>query len=151
MDRGVGHADRTHQSELGLHEQILQRIFGDRGQWAIHAQGAGAMAHGVKLEIAERDFLHFAVGRMVVDPVLVAAKAIPCIQHRRVLVGGPGQFVQPTARQRAQAIEMRLEPPKIIRLEVQLEKIAQAAVYSVEILPGAIGCDVIGSAIEIMR
>src|SRR6266478_4817208 len=74
MDRSVGHADRTHQSELGLHEQILQRVFGDGGQRAIHIQRAGAVAHGVKLEVAERDGFHFAVGRMVVDPVLVAAK-----------------------------------------------------------------------------
>jgi hypothetical protein len=62
MDRGVGYADRTHRPELGLHEQILQRIFGHRGQRSIHPKRAGAMAHGVKLEIAERDFLHFAVG-----------------------------------------------------------------------------------------
>jgi hypothetical protein len=62
MDRSVGHADRTHQSELGLHEQILQRVFGDGGQRAIHIQRAGAVAHGVKLEVAERDGFHFAVG-----------------------------------------------------------------------------------------
>ena len=130
MDRGVGDADRTHQSELGLHEQILQRVFGDRGQRAIHAQRAGAMAHGVELEIAERDFLHFAIGRMVVDPVLVAAKAVPGVQNRRVLVGDPRQFIEPAARQRAEAIEMRLQPPKIIRLQIQTEKIAQAAIDS---------------------
>jgi len=67
-----------------LHEQI-QRIFGRRGQRAIHPKRAGAMAHGVKLEIAERDFLHFAVGRMIIDPVLVAAEPIACIQDRRTI------------------------------------------------------------------
>jgi hypothetical protein len=68
-----------------------------------------------------------------------------------VLVGGPGQFVEPPARQNTQTIEMRLEPPEIIRLQVQLEKIAQAVIYSVEILPGAIRRDVTGAAIEILR
>jgi hypothetical protein len=87
---------------------------------------------------------------MVVDPVLIAAEAIPRIQNRRVLVGGPGQFVEPAARQNTQAIKMRLEPPEIIRRQVQLEKIAQAAVYGVEILPGAIRRDVVGAAIEIL-
>jgi len=120
MDRGVGHADRTHQPELGLHEQILQRIFGYRGQRAIHPKRAGAMAHGVKLEIAERDFLHFAVGRMIVDPVLVAAEPIACVQDRRVLVGGPRQFVEPAARQRTEVMEMRFQPAKIIWLKIQL-------------------------------
>jgi len=37
MDRGIGDADRTHQAELGLHEQILQRVFGDRRQRTVHA------------------------------------------------------------------------------------------------------------------
>jgi hypothetical protein len=72
-------------------------------------------------------------------------------QNRRVLVGGPGQFIQPAARQNTQAIKMRLEPSKIIRLQIQLEKVAQAAIYSVEILPGAIRRDVMGATIAFLR
>ena len=151
MDRGVGHADRAHQPELGLHEQILQRVFGDRRQRAIHAERAGAMAHGVKLEIAERDVLHLAVGRVVVDPVLVAAETVARVQHRRMLVGDPGEFVEPAAGQRAETIEVRLKPAKIIRFQIKLQQIAQAAIDGVEILPGAIRRDVIGAAIEIGR
>ena len=128
MDRGVGDADRAHQSELGLHEQILQRIFGDRGQRPFHAERAAAMAHGVKLEIAECDALHLAIGRMVVDPVLVAAEAVRGVEHRRMLVGGAGEFIQPAARQLAEAMEMRFQPPEILRLQVQPEQIAQAAI-----------------------
>ena len=104
------------------------------------------MAHGVKLEVADCDPFHFAIGRMVVDPVLVAAEAIPGIQNRRVLVGDPGQFIEPPARQRAEAMEMRLQPAKITRLKIQREKIAQAAIDFVEILPRAIRRDVIGAA-----
>src|SRR6266566_956378 len=42
---------------------------------------------------------------------------------------------------------MRLQPPKIIWLEIKSDKIAQAAVDRVEILAGAIRRDVVGAAI----
>jgi hypothetical protein len=105
------------------------------------------MAHGVELEIAEGDLLHFAIGPMVVDPVLVAAEAVACVQDRRVLVGDPGQFIEPAARQNTQAIKMRFQPSKIIRLEIKSDKMPQAAVDRIEILSGAIWRDVIGAVI----
>jgi hypothetical protein len=46
---------------------------------------------------------------------------------------------------------MTLEPPKITRLKIYPEKIAQAAIDRVEILTGTIRCDVTGAAIEILR
>ena len=65
---------------------------------------------------------------MIVDPVLVAAETVARIQNRRVLVGGPRQFIEPAACKRAEAIEMRLQPAKIIRLQIEPEQIAQAAI-----------------------
>src|SRR5713101_1621677 len=109
------------------------------------------MAHGVELEIAERDLLHFAIGRMVVDPVLVATEAVAGVQDRWVLVGDPGQLIEPAARQNTQAIKMRLQPSKIIRLEIKSDKIAQTAVDRVEVLAGAIRRDVIGAAFKMLR
>jgi hypothetical protein len=88
---------------------------------------------------------------MIIDPVLVAAEPIACIQDRRMLVGGPRQFVEPAARQRTEAVEMRFQPAKIIRLKIQLQKIAQAAIPCIKILPGAIRRDVSGAAIGILR
>src|SRR3982074_786718 len=126
-------------------------MFGDSRERAIHAAGAGAMAHGMELEITKRDFLHFAVGRMVVDPVLVAAKTIPRMQHRRMLVGDPRQFIQPAARQLAETLEMRLEPAKIIPRPIQREQIAQAAIHGIEILTRAIRCDVISAAAQLLH
>ena len=136
------------QAELGLHEQILQRVFGDRGQRAIDAEAAGPMAHGVKLKIGEGDRLHLAIGRMIVDPVLVAAEPIACIQHRRVFVGGPGQLIQPAARERAEAIEVRIQPAEIVRQKIKREQIAQAAIDGVEIRTRTVGRDVIGTAAQ---
>jgi hypothetical protein len=46
---------------------------------------------------------------------------------------------------------MRLELPKIIRLQIYPEKIAQAAIDRVEILTGTIRCDMIGAAIGTLR
>ncbi len=104
------------------------------------------MAHRMKLEITEGDFFHLTVGGVVVDPVLVAAKAVARVQHRRVLVGEPRQFIQPSARERAEAIEMRPEPLEIVRRKIEREQIAQAAISSVKVLPGAVRRDVIGAA-----
>ncbi len=75
---------------------------------------------------------------MIVDPVLVAAEAVARVQNRRVLVGDPRQFIEPAACERAEAVEMWLQPAKIIRLQIEPEQIAQAAIDRVEILSGAI-------------
>jgi hypothetical protein len=84
---------------------------------------------------------------MVVNPVLVAAEAVARVQDRRVPVGHPGQFIEPAARQNTQAIKMRFQPTKIVRIKIKPDKIAQAAVDCVEILAGAIWRDVIGAVI----
>ena len=65
-------------------------------------------------------------------------------------IGDPGKFVEPAARQDTHAIEMRLQPSKIIWFKIQSEKIAQAAVDGVEILARAIGRDMIGGAADIL-
>jgi len=48
-------------------------------------------------EFAERDSLHLAIGRMILNPILVAAEAIARMKHRGMLVGGVGKFVQAAA------------------------------------------------------
>ena len=109
---GVGHRDRAHQAELGLHEEIGDAVLHQRMRRLAHAQHAGAMAHGVHAELLEGDLLHLAIGRVVVDPVLVAAEAVARLQHRRMLVGDLRQLVEPVAGQRAQPIEMRRHLPR---------------------------------------
>ncbi|MGA7995535.1 MAG: hypothetical protein WCA28_11555, partial [Bradyrhizobium sp.] len=61
-------------------------------------------------------------------------------------VGDPGEFIQPAARQFAEAMEMRFQPPEILRLQVQPEQIAQAAIDRIEILPRAVRRNVKGAA-----
>jgi len=82
-------------------------------------------------EIAERDLLHFAIGPMVVDPVLVAAEPVACVQDRQVRVGDPGQFIEPGRPPKHPGDQNEVSNrPKIIRLEIKPDKIAQAAVRS---------------------
>jgi hypothetical protein len=67
------------------------------------------MAHRVQAQFAERDPLHLAVGRMIFDPILVAAKPVARMEHRGMLVGGVGKLVETAARKSAETIEMGLE------------------------------------------
>ncbi len=87
VGRGVGGADRAHQPELGLHEQVLDGVFDQRPHRLRPAEGAGLVGHAVEREVLVGHALHFLVGGMVLDPVLVAAEAVAVVQHRRVAVG----------------------------------------------------------------
>ena len=68
-----------------------------------------------------------------------------------MLVGDPRQFIEPAARQNPQAMEMRFQPLKIVRLQIKPEQIAQAAIHGIEILARAIRRDMVGAALAILR
>ena len=123
----------------------MEDVFGDRRQRPVHAERATAMAHGVELEIAKGDLLHLAIGRMIVDPVLVAPKTVARVQHRRMLVGGARELVEPAAGQFAEPIEMRLQLPKIVRRKIERQQVAQPAVDGIEIFAGAVEPEMIGT------
>ena len=73
---GIADADRAHQPELALDEEVLHGILGQRRQRRRPAEHAGSVAHGVQAEVVEGDALHLPVGRMVLDPVPVPAGAV---------------------------------------------------------------------------
>ena len=99
------------------------------------------MRHRMQPEFAEPDPLHLAIRRMELDPILVAAKAIARMEHRRMLVGNFRELVEPPARKIAEAIEMRLHRSAQPRLHVKIEQVAQAAVDAVEVHPATIRRD----------
>ena len=103
------------------------------------------MAHGMELEIAERDVLHLAVGGVIVDPVLVAAETVARVEYRRMLVGHAGQLVEPAAGELAEPVEMRLQLLEIVRCQIKRQQVAQAAVDGIEILSGAVRREVFGA------
>ena len=107
------------------------------------AQHAAAMAHRVHAEFLERDLLHFAVGRVILDPVLVAAEAVARVQHRRMFVGGEGEIIEPVARQLAQPLEVRFHLLGERRVEIERQHILELPVDRVEVLAVHVGRDVV--------
>ena len=84
-------------------------MLGDHGIFVGPAQNALADRHRVNAELAERGALQLAIGRMILDPLRVAAETVALVQHRGVAVGQPRAFVEMTAGERAEPVEMRLD------------------------------------------
>ena len=84
-------------------------------------------------EFAERGALQFAIGRMILDPLRVAAEAVALMQHRHMPVGQPRAFVEMAAGERAQPIEMRLDMAKQRIGQMDAKQIGQRRIGAVEI------------------
>ena len=108
----VGDVDRAAQPELGLVEQERKGVFCDHGIFVGPAQNALADRHRVNAELAERGGFQLAIGRVIFDPLRVAAEFVALVQHRGVTVGEPRAFVEMTAGERAEPVEMRLDMAK---------------------------------------
>ena len=103
------------------------------------AQNALANRHRVNAEFAERGALEFAIGRMILDPLDVAAEAVALVQHRHVAVGKPRAFVEMAAGERAQPVEMRLDMAKQRIGQMDAQQIGQRRIGAVEIHAGGVG------------
>src|SRR5581483_12159743 len=105
----VGDVDRAAEPELGLIEQKRKGMLGGDGILVAPAQDALADRHRMNAELAEGGAFELAVGRMIFDPLHVAAKAVALMQHRHVTVGEPRAFVEMPAGKSAQALKVRLD------------------------------------------
>ena len=117
----------------------------------IHAERTGAMAHDVEAEIAEGDALHLTIGRVIVDPVLVAPEAVARMQHRRMLIGDARKLVEPMAREMTEPVEMRFQCLKIMTWQVNRQQVAQTPVDGVEVLSRPVGGKQRGAMVGIGR
>ena len=140
--REFGDGQRTHQAELGLREEIVQGEL-DEGGNARRPAEDGAMRCGVQAELVEADPFHLVIGRMMLDPLLVAAEAVAVVQHRRMLVGLVGPAIQIAAGECAQPVEVRPEMDLLVRAEIEAQQIAQAPIGLEEIEIPAVAADVI--------
>ena len=86
-------------------------------------------------ELAERGALQFAIGRMIFDPLRVAAEPVALVQHRHVAVGEPGAFVEMAAGELAQPVEMRLDMAEQRVGQMDAQQIRQRRIGAVEIHP----------------
>ena len=122
----VGDVDRTAEAELGLVEQIGEGVLGGGRIGLRPAENALAVRHRVDAEFAVGDALQLAIGRVILDPLPVAAEAVAMMQHRRVPVGEPRALVEMVARERAEPIEMRLDVPEQRVRQMELQQVAAA-------------------------
>jgi hypothetical protein len=139
--RAVGDIDRTAEAELGLIEEIGERVLGDGGVGRGPAEDARAVRHGVDAELPVGDALELSVRRVVLDPLLVAPEPVAVVQDRHVPVGQARAVVQLVARERAQAVEMRLDMTSERRGKVDLEQVRERAIRPEEVEPGGVGRD----------
>jgi len=131
---------------LSLGKQVLHGVFDERrcGGWP--AEDAATPRHGVQAELGKTDPLHFAIGRVIFDPVGVAPETIAMVQERRVLIRLQRQLIKPPAGQLAQPLDMRGEMLERRLVEVKRQQIAQRPVDLPKVKPAAIGCDLVGAA-----
>ena len=79
------------------------------GSGASQSKHAAAMAHGVKLEVAEGDALHLAIGGMIANASSSRPKRSRASSTGGCLIGDTRQLVEPAAGELTQAREVRLE------------------------------------------
>jgi hypothetical protein len=99
----------------------------------------------VQAELGEADALHFPVGRMVFDPVGVAAEAVAMVQDRGALIRLQGKLVEASASELAETLEIRREMPQRRLVQVEPQEIADGAVDGPKIQPAAIGRNQVGT------
>ena len=83
--------------------------------------------------------LQLAIGRVIFDPLHVAAELVALVQHRRMAVGEPRAFVEMAAGERAEAVEMRLDVAEQRLRQMQPQQIRQRRIGAVEIHARGIG------------
>jgi hypothetical protein len=76
---------------------------------------------------------------VIFDPLHIAAELVALVQHRTVAVGQPRAFVEVTAGQFAQPVEMRLDMPKQRVRQIEAQKISQCRIGTIEIHAGCVG------------
>ena len=72
---------------------------------------------------------------MILDPLRVTAEAVALMQHRQVTVSEPCTFVEMTAGERSQPVEMRFDMAKQRVGKMNVQQIGQRRIGAVEIHP----------------
>jgi len=135
----VRHGQRAAQAELGLHEQIGQRVLGQRRQLAIPSQHARAVRHDGQAELAIGHALHLHIGRMLDDALRIAPRAVAVLQLGRVAVGGQRPFIDLAAGQGAHALQMGLQVRVHLGRQVQRQQRLQLRIGGVQVAAVAVG------------
>jgi hypothetical protein len=87
----------------------------------------------VNAEFAEGGAFELAIGRVIFDPLYVAAETVALVQHRHVTVGDPRAFIEMTAGKVAEAIQMRLDMAKQRLRQMDAQQVGQRRVSTIKI------------------
>ena len=79
------------------------------------------MHHGVHAQLAERERLHLAVGRVVLDPVAIAPETVARVEQRRIAVGDGRELVEASAGEDPEPLQRRLEMAEQLFAQVERE------------------------------
>jgi hypothetical protein len=135
LGAAIGDVDRAAETELGLVEQEGEGVLCDHRIFIRPAQNALTQRHRVNAEFAERSPLQLAIGRMILDPLRVAAETIALVQYRHVAVGQPRAFVEMTAGEPAEPVEMRLDMAEQRIRQMNAQQVGQRRIGAVKIHP----------------
>ena len=86
-------------------------------------------------ELTECDFLQFAIGRVIFDPLYIAAKTVALVQDRRVAIGEARAFIEMTTGERTQPVKMRLDMVEDRLGQMNPQQVGQCRIGAVEIHP----------------
>jgi hypothetical protein len=75
---------------------------------------------------------------MIFDPLHVAPEAVALMQHRHMAVGQPCAFVEMSAGERTQTVEMRLDVPEQLIGQMNPQQIGQRRIGAIKIHSGCI-------------
>jgi len=135
----VGDVDRATETELRLIEQEGEGVLGNDGILVRPAHDALADRHRVNAELSERRLLQFAIGRVIFDPLHIAAELVALMQYRHMPIRQPCAFVEVPAGKLAQPIEMRLDMTEQRIRQVDAQEVRQGRIGAVEIHPRGVG------------
>ena len=110
-------------------------MLGDDGVLVRPAKNALADRHRVNAELAEGCALELAIGRVILDPLHVAAETIALVQHRDMTIGKPRAFVEMAAGKFAQTIKMRLDVTKQCVRQMDTQEIGQRRIGAIKVHP----------------
>ena len=140
----IGHRQRAAQAELGLHEQVGQRVLGGRGHGRGPVQHTAPVRQRRQPVAAEGHALQLHIGRVLQHRLLVQAGAGAVLQRGRVVVGGVGQAVQHAAGQRPQLLQVGLQVLQQVGRQVQRQEPGQVGVAVVQVHAVLVGHRVLG-------
>ena len=77
------------------------------------------VAHHMNAEVTKDDLFQIPIGRVILNPLHVAAEPVPLVQNRTMGVGEPRRIIHLVGSQLTEPLQMRLQV--IIKRRVEIE------------------------------